>query len=99
MLGPLPGSVSSGTKRVFGIDRSGALVGVAELVDGFPGPKDWYVGLLLLVPAARGRGVGTEVWLGLRDWMRGSGAEVVRLVVQKQNLPARAFWDKQGFTV
>jgi ribosomal protein S18 acetylase RimI-like enzyme len=98
LLGPLHGDVT-GTKLVFGIARRGVLVGVAELLEGFPGPKDWYVGLLLLVPAARGKGLGTEVWLGLRDWMHGRGAAVVRLVVQKQNLPARAFWAKNGFTV
>ncbi len=99
ILGPLSAEVSSGTKRVFGIERRGALVGVAELLDGFPGPKDWYVGLLLLLPAARGEGLGTDVWLGLRDWMQGREAAVVRLVVQKQNVLARTFWMKKGFTI
>lgn len=58
ILGPFSAEESSGTKRVFGIERRGALVGVAELLDGFPAPNDWYVGLLLVLPAARGKGLG-----------------------------------------
>lgn len=99
ILGPLPERVTSGTKRVFGIERAGDLIGVAELLDGFPGPKDWYIGLLVLLPDLRRGGLGTDVWLGLRDWIQGRDAAVVRLVVQKQNPSARTFWEKQGFTI
>jgi ribosomal protein S18 acetylase RimI-like enzyme len=31
--------------------------------------------------------------------MLGQGASAIRLVVQKQNARARAFWEKQGFAV
>jgi len=99
ILGPLPENVTSGTKRVFGIERSGELIGVAELLDGFPGPKDWYVGLLVLLPDVRKGGIGTDVWVGLREWIQEREAAVVRLVVQKQNAAARTFWERQGFTV
>ena len=99
ILGPLPENVTSGTKRVFGIERSGELIGVAELLDGFPGPKDWYVGLLVLLPDLRRGGIGTDVWVGLREWIQEREAAVVRLVVQKQNASARTFWERQGFTV
>lgn len=99
ILGPLPERVASGTKRVFGIERAGDLIGVAELLEGLPGPNDWYIGLLALLPELRRGGLGTDVWLGLRDWIEGREAAVVRLVVQKQNPPARTFWEKQGFTI
>jgi len=99
ILGPLPENVTSGTKRVFGIERSGELIGVAELLDGFPGPKDWYVGLLVLLPDLRKGRIGTDVWVGLRNWIQEREAAVVRVVVQKQNASARTFWERQGFTV
>ncbi|MBI1816500.1 MAG: hypothetical protein HYR72_16090 [Deltaproteobacteria bacterium] len=53
----------------------------------------WYC----LLPGVKGW--GTDVWLGLRDWMQGQRAAVVRLVVQKQNVLARTFWMKKGFTI
>ena len=99
ILGPLPERARSGAKRVFGIARAGDLVGLAELLEGFPGPRDWYVGVLVLLPELRRVGFGSEIWTGLRDWMMGRQAAVVRLLVQKQNPSARTFWARQGFTV
>jgi ribosomal protein S18 acetylase RimI-like enzyme len=99
LLGPLPARVASGRRRVFGIERGGDLIGVAELLEGYPGPNEWYVGLLALVPELRRRAIGTDLWAGLRDWMRGRKAAAVRLVVQNQNPSAKIFWARQGFTV
>lgn len=99
ILGPLPKEVASGTKTVLGIEQNGELVGVAELLSGFPAPNEWYVGLLVLQPDSRGSGLGTAVWRGMRAWMEEQGARVVRLVVQQQNVSARMFWEKQGFVV
>ena len=99
ILGPLPERVASGTKLVFGIERAGDLVALVELLRGFPGPTDWYVGLLVLLPELRRTGLGTQVWLAVRAWIQAQGCTVVRLVVQKQNTPARIFWASHGFEV
>lgn len=99
ILGPLPVHVSTGTKRVFGVERGQELVGVVEILEGFPRPNEWQIGLLLISPHLRGAGLGTEIWLGVRGWVSRQGGKVVRLVVQKQNPAARCFWEKQGFEV
>jgi aminoglycoside 3-N-acetyltransferase I len=99
ILGPLPDHVTSGTMQVFGIERRDDLIGVVELLEGYPGANDWYVGDFVLSPEVRGVGLGTNVWVGLREWIREREAVVVRLVVQKQNPSARIFWERQGFTV
>ena len=98
MLGPLPEHIS-GTQRNFAIERAGDLIGVAQLLEGYPGSHEWYVGLLVLLPDFRGGGIGTDVWRGLRAWIQSQGAAVVRLIVQQQNPAARTFWEKQGFTI
>jgi ribosomal protein S18 acetylase RimI-like enzyme len=82
-----------------GLERGNDLVGVAELLAGFPSPKEWYVGLLLLRPNERSAGAGAIVWKNLRTKMKTEGATAVRLIVQKQNPRARRFWEKQGFAV
>ena len=99
ILAPLPEKVASGVKVIFGIEQDDELVGVTELLSGFPASNEWYVGLLVLQPDSRGSGLGTAVWRGMRAWMEEQGARVVRLVVQKQNASARMFWEKQRFVV
>jgi ribosomal protein S18 acetylase RimI-like enzyme len=99
ILGPLPAHVTTGTKRVFGIEQGERLVGVIEILQGFPEPDEWQVGLLLISPEFRGAGLGTSAWLAMRDQISKQGGKLVRLVVQQQNPGARRFWGKHGFTV
>jgi ribosomal protein S18 acetylase RimI-like enzyme len=99
LLGPLAPDVSSGEKSLVGVEIGGELVGVVELLAGYPGPTEWYIGLLLLRPDRRGAGAGTAVWEHLRQRMTQGGATTVRLIVQQQNPRARRFWERQGFAV
>ena len=90
-------SVGDGTQLI-AVSEQG-VVGVAELLAGFPSPNEWYIGLLLLRPNARSAGAGTIVWEDLRTMLKIEGATAVRLIVQKQNPRARRFWERQGFAV
>lgn len=99
VLGPLPSNVTGGRKSVFGLERAGTLIGLLEILEGFPAPDIAYVGLLLLHPAARGTGLGTRVWAAVSPWLHTRGATTARVVVQHQNPSARRFWERQGFTV
>jgi GNAT superfamily N-acetyltransferase len=97
ILGPLEPKYAHGTKHVWGVEVDGGLIAVAELLQGHPSVHDWYIGLLLVAPEQRRRGMGTQVCKAISDWMRIRGAMTVRLVVHKQNLVARTFWEQQGF--
>jgi GNAT superfamily N-acetyltransferase len=97
ILGQLEPRFAHGTKHVWGVEGEGGLIAVAELLQGHPSAHDWYIGLLLVAPQQRRRGVGTQLYLAILDWMRIRGAMTVRLVVHKQNLIARTFWELQGF--
>jgi ribosomal protein S18 acetylase RimI-like enzyme len=99
ILGPLDAKYARGTKHVWGVEKAGALIAVAELLEGYPSAHDWYIGLLLIAPEQRRRGVGTQLCASLLDWMGERGASIVRLVVHRQNAGARAFWPRQGFMV
>jgi ribosomal protein S18 acetylase RimI-like enzyme len=99
ILGPLEPRYAHGTKYVWGVEVAGSLIAVTELLQGHPSVQDWYIGLILVVPEQRRKGVGTELCLAIGEWIRAHGARVVRLVVHKQNLPARNFWERQGFAV
>lgn len=87
-------------KRVFGIEGSaGHLVGLLEGLSGYPSNEVWYLGLLLVVPAARGRGVGTYAYAALESAVRGESFAAIELAVLKDNVGALAFWQRMGFTV
>lgn len=94
-----PPGVLATNKFVLGLRREGVLVGLVDLVDGYPAPGTWYVGLLLLDPAERGRGLGTLIWSELEAHIRHNGGHTVGLIVQNQNPGARRFWEARGFMV
>jgi ribosomal protein S18 acetylase RimI-like enzyme len=99
VLSDLAPGMGPESKRVFGVWRGGALVGALDLVDGYPEPGTWYVGLFILDPAERGGGLGRTIWAATEGWIRARGATHARLIVQTQNPRARAFWERQGFEV
>lgn len=99
ILGPLDEPYAKGTKHVFGLLESGQVFAVADLLQGYPTSSDWVIGLLLVGPARRRKGIGGELARVIIDWIAENGGTVVRLVVQKQNLGALAFWKRVGFQV
>ena len=88
ILEPLPAHITPGTVRRFGLERDGDLIGVLELLEGYPTPDIWYIGLLVLVPRERRSGLGSRIWAAVRDWIqaRGGAQPVPLVVVTEQDL-------------
>jgi GNAT superfamily N-acetyltransferase len=99
LLAPLEPPYDDGVRTVWGFERDGRLVAVAELLGGYPTERDWYIGLLLLHPDERARGLGRALVAAVRRWLAERDGDVVRVVVQEQNPRARAFWEREGFTL
>ena len=60
-------------------------------------PNQWYLGLLLLDPAWRGRGFGSTVYWAFQHWIMAQGAESIALAVPADNGRAHRFWGSLGF--
>jgi GNAT superfamily N-acetyltransferase len=75
------------------------LVAVVDVVRDFPDARDWFVGLVLIDPAARRRGLGAALMADLEDWMRSQGAAASYLAVLERNPDAQRFWTRQGYQV
>ncbi|MFL5274167.1 MAG: GNAT family N-acetyltransferase [Anaeromyxobacteraceae bacterium] len=73
------------------------LAGLLDVIGGYPARGAWWVGLLLLAPEERGRGIGAGAYRAFEAWARARGAREVGLVVQQQNPEARRVWDRLGF--
>jgi GNAT superfamily N-acetyltransferase len=98
LLESRPESVDPTHKYVIGFERAGTLIAIADLLEGYPDATDWYVGLLLLAPDERGRGLGTLLWSAVEQWIRAQGGRHARLIVQEQNPDGAQFWRAIGFT-
>jgi ribosomal protein S18 acetylase RimI-like enzyme len=92
-----PPSVEAARKFVLGIERNHDLVGIVDLLEGYPGEAECYVGLFLFLPEERNQGLGRAVWAAIEQWIHSRGARVIRLIVQEQNADAARFWRSVGF--
>lgn len=91
-------------------ERGEALMLVAEM-QGFPIGQVWIdvtlehvhaIGVLWAVrvfPTLQNRGIGTRLMVAAEDILRRRGCTAVELGVEKDNLPAKRFYERQGYRV
>jgi GNAT superfamily N-acetyltransferase len=79
-------------------DAEGRMVGGVDLIRDYPEPRTWYLGLMLLDPECRRRGLGAKLFARVGQWLHEQGAEALRLAVADHNGGGRRFWDRMGFT-
>lgn len=94
---PPGGDPAEGAK--LGLFDGDALVGVADLAFGWPEARDAYLGVMILAPEARGRGLGAQFLRAVEEAARARHAPRLLLAVLDENPRARAFWECQGFRV
>lgn len=84
-------------KHSIGVFDGENLVGLVDLIDGYPRLHDCYLGFLLLTPEARGQGLGPQVLDWLIKAAQGRSNERMLLCVLEGNEGAQRFWKRQGF--
>lgn len=80
-----------------GVMLENHLIGIADMGFGYPQPCDAYIGLLLLDPATRAQGIGTQTVAQLETLARLRGADRLLITVLKANPKGYAFWQHLGF--
>jgi len=99
LLAVVPAGKIPTDKQVLGLHRDGEMVGVVDLLRGYPSPTDWYIGLLLLAPEVRGVGLGTSVVEEIVERVTVEGGRTLHLIVREDNPRAVTFWQRRGFEV
>ena len=85
-------------KFVFGFSNGEqGLIGMLDAVRDYPTQGDWWLGLLLLDPAQRNKGLGRRIYQSFEDWVSQQGARRIFLGVVEENQKAYQFWQKLGF--
>ncbi len=94
----LPPGNSIDDKFLWGLFRQKhELVGVLDVVRGYPDETTWWIGLLLLAPQIRSHHLGEKVVKGFTDYVKKKGGSAVMLGVVEENAQAFRFWSKMGF--
>ena len=94
----LPPGKTLDDRFMFGIvDTVNELVGVLDVLRGYPDEGTWWICLLLLAPDFRSQGIGGKVLQGLTEHIKASGGKAIMLGVVEENERAYHFWFKMGF--
>jgi GNAT superfamily N-acetyltransferase len=99
-LGGALAGVGEGRKRCFlaGLfDSAGELCAVVDVTRREPGVGEWWIGLILVRPDLRGRGIGAAVVDAVEEWVRAEGGRAIFLAVQRRNAAALCFARRTGF--
>ncbi|MDH5197728.1 MAG: GNAT family N-acetyltransferase [Gemmatimonadota bacterium] len=93
-----PPSKTVSDKCTIGIfDATTTLVGVLDAIPDFPADGTCTIGMLLLDPAVRGRGVGTAVLSAFEAWMRAAGTGRFRTAIVAHHARGVAFALRGGY--
>lgn len=94
-----PPEASPQDKILLGVRaENNKLVGVLDAVRNYPQAGSWFLGLLLIEPAHRGRGLGRRVYRGFEALAAGHGVAAIFLGVVAENHAGLRFWESLGFT-
>jgi GNAT superfamily N-acetyltransferase len=83
---------------IIGLEEPGGqLQGIAIVLADFIVPAVWHVALFIVDTTLHGSGVAGRAYRALEDWMRGQGANWLRLGAVVGNARAERFWPKMGY--
>ena len=92
-----PSGVGDDARFAFGIlDAQGQPVGLLTGLRDYPGAGTFWIGLLLLDPAERRHGLGSNVLDAMVRWVRGQHGSELRVTVHDVNELGARFWSRHG---
>src|SRR5579859_3823053 len=93
-----PDDMTFTRKWIMGLrDTSGALAGMADVIEDLIGDDVWHVGLFIVATKLHGTGAARTLYDALEGWMRAGGARWLRLGVVAGNTRAERFWEACGY--
>lgn len=97
-LSAVPPGRSAGELQVFAFAQpAGVLDAMIQLLPGYPDEGVWWIGLLVVAPGLRGRGVGRELLRHAVEAAASASATGLQLLVSVRNPRALKFWASAGF--
>lgn len=99
ILRSIPPGLAPESKTTLGLWEGDRLIGVADVVCGYPRPEVVYLGLLQIAPDHQGRGAGRTLRRAVVDRaVRDQGLTILRLSIVATNADvAEGFWRCLGY--
>jgi RimJ/RimL family protein N-acetyltransferase len=79
------------------VDESDCLIGMASVISDLLAKHVWHIGLFVVATSLHGSGAAGAMHGQLETWMRGHGAQWIRLGVVEGNARAERFWERAGY--
>ena len=73
------------------------LIGIIDIVKNYPVEGEWMLGLLLIQPEERDKGLGKLIHEALVQWAITLGSKSFRIGVIEDNYKGRKFWSDLGY--
>ena len=93
-----PPTVSRRDKHVYAISTGEEIIGIADVLNGYPSPGVAFIGLLLISGSFQRRGFGRSSLERIIELAIAWGCTRLRLAVVEANGHAAGFWLRSGFT-
>jgi GNAT superfamily N-acetyltransferase len=98
ILADLPPDKNYSDKAVLGVfNNKNVLVAVIDIVRNFPNEGEWILGLLLIDPSERGKGLGKKLHNIIKEIATKYNAKTLRLGVVEDNHKGHGFWHSLGY--
>ncbi|EDX83292.1 acetyltransferase, GNAT family [Synechococcus sp. PCC 7335] len=95
----LPDGKTTQDKYIFGLFDKNDLIGMIESIRHYPDNQTWWLGLMMLSPEQRGKGLGSELYQAFETWVTAQEIKQVSLSVVEANKLGLQFWKSLGFEV
>jgi len=92
-----PPTKSVDDKRVIGVFRNANLVGVIDALVDWPEPGVWSLGMFMLDPEHRNKGLGGQLMMAFERWCHKSGAQRFRTAIVTHHESGIRFLERSGY--
>ena len=96
----VPEGKSLHDKFMFGVvDSQGEIIGLIESIRGYPDEQTWWVGLIMLAPEYRRKGLLKPLMRSFAHWVAKQGIGYIMGSVIENNSKVLRLWKRMGFEV
>lgn len=96
-LSDLPAGKGLEDKFSFGIYDLDEMIGIVDLIRDYKIVGEWYLGLLIIDPKYRAKGLGTAIHNWIKTFVLDNGGSKMSLGVVANNTKAYKFWKNAGY--
>ena len=97
VISELPESTDASGKHFVGFYKGDELYAVLDLITGYPGKRDAFIGWFMVDAEHHRKGIGSQIFADIRASLKAQGIGSLSLECPASSGEAAAFWQNQGF--